>query len=63
MSIQSDWLKFVINGRVDDYLKYVNSCKKDAINGGAHNANFDRCFGYKGNEYRREGQAYNPDDT
>lgn len=52
MSAQKDWLKFIISGSVSDYLKYIDSCRKENLNGDGNNAFFDRCSGDTRNEYR-----------
>jgi len=54
METQKNWLKFVISGRVEDYLKYVSSCKKENISEDSKNAFYNRCVGYQGNEGSRK---------
>ena len=54
MESQKNWLKFIISGRVDDYLKFVNSCRKHNIREDNTNAFYDRRPSYKGDEGRRE---------
>ncbi|MCQ2441172.1 MAG: hypothetical protein MJ076_04685 [Clostridia bacterium] len=63
MSIQGNWLKFVISGKVDDYLKYADSRKAEEVSGGVDNSHFDGRSCNKGNEYRGKGYSDNPDDT
>ena len=63
MSIQGNWLKFIISGKVDDYLKYAYSRKDMAVSGGVDNSHFDGRSCYQGNEYRGKGQTYNSDDA
>ena len=50
METQENWLKFVISGRVDDYLKYVDSCHKQNISEGSADAFYNRSSGYKRDE-------------
>ena len=54
MEREKNWLKFIISGRVDDYLKYASSCRKDNIKEETKNAFYNRCIGYQGNEDSRK---------
>ena len=45
-----NWLKFVITGKAADYLKFVESCKKNDIREENTNGFYNRCSGYKGND-------------
>ena len=54
MQPQKDWLKFVITGRVDDYLRFVDSCRRYDISEGNSYAFYNRCSGNKRDEDRRE---------
>ena len=52
MEQQKSWLKFVISGKVNDYLEYVNSCRKQNISEDNTNAFYDRRPDNKGNGCR-----------
>lgn len=52
MKSQENWLKFVISGRVEDYLDFVNSCRSEEIDHGGRNSLHNRCIGDKGDGYR-----------
>jgi len=54
MEPQKNWLKFVISGRVDDYLNFVNSCRKHNISEDNTDAFYNRSLSDKGNEGRGE---------
>ncbi len=49
---QEKWLKFIITGKIDDYLEYKTNCKKANLYGGGQNSFFDRRPCDKGREYR-----------
>lgn len=51
MEPQKYWLKFIISGKPQDYLNYIDSIKKngEAVNG---NSLFNRRIGDKGEQYR-----------
>lgn len=63
MNSDKDWLKFVISGKVDDYIKYCDSCRKENLEEGNGNALYNRCSCNKGNANRGERPSNNPDDT
>ena len=48
MEAEKNWLKFVISGKVSDYLKYSESIKKQNISEGNANAFYNRGSGYTG---------------
>ena len=54
MQPQKDWLKFVITGRVDEYLRFVDSCRRNDISEGNSYAFYNRCPSNKREEDRRE---------
>lgn len=46
------WLKFIISGKPQDYLTYVNNCNQQKISGGEVYANYNRWTCNKGNEHK-----------
>ncbi len=50
MDREKSWLRFIISGKADDYLNYVNCCKGSETVGRGDNPIYDRGVGYKGNE-------------
>lgn len=52
MSKEKDWLRFIISGRVDDYIRYTDSVKKESLNGGEKNSFHNGCSCNKGEQYR-----------
>ena len=51
MQIEKYWLKFILTGKAEDYLRYKNAknTKDKAVD---DNSLFNGCTGDKGNEYR-----------
>lgn len=49
---EKSWLKFIISGKPEDYIKYVNAKKEfdEAVN---HNSLFDRRIGDKREQHWR----------
>ena len=54
MEKEKSWLKFVISGKVSDYLKYTEMCRKENISEGSLNAFYDRSSDYTGYERGRK---------
>ena len=54
MDRQKNWLKFVISGKVSDYLNYAEACRKEEISEGSTNAFYNRCSDYKRDESGRK---------
>lgn len=52
MESDKNWLKFIISGRVDDYLNYINFCKSKSITEGEAYGHHNRRPCDKGNEHR-----------
>lgn len=52
MDSNTVWQKFILSGRVEDYLKYVDSCRHDILSGGDKNAFFNGRACHKGEEHR-----------
>ena len=46
------WLKFLITGNPQDYLKYKNNVKERQLYGGEDTAHYDRWPCNKGNNYK-----------
>lgn len=47
------WLKFVITGKPQDYLTYINNCKEKSLAGGEVYAHNNRRPCDKGNQCKR----------
>lgn len=54
MEKEKNWLKFVISGKVSDYLKYAEVCRKENISEESRNAFYNRSFDYTRNECGRK---------
>ena len=52
MEQNKEWLKFIITGKINNYLNYKSECQKNEICGGEYNSNFDRRPCDKRNELR-----------
>lgn len=52
MEQNKSWLKFIITGRAEDYLLYVENAKKEKLSGGDNDADNNRRSGYKRDEYK-----------
>ncbi len=52
MESHKNWLKFIISGKIDDYISYKNNCQKQEIYGGGQNQIFNGRPCDKGSEYR-----------
>lgn len=50
MEREKNWLKFVISGKVTDYLKYAETCRKQNISEGNANAFYNRSSDYTRDE-------------
>ena len=59
MGAEKEWLKFIISGKVEDYLKYTNSVKNYRDFGGEDNVFVNRRIGNKGNGRRGEQPSCN----
>lgn len=53
MSIEEKWFKFVISGKVDDYLNYINACRLDSSDRGEHDSIHNGRTCNQRNEYWR----------
>ena len=51
MQGNKEWLKFIISGKIDDYLNYKNSLTKQQLYGGENHPIFDRRPCDKGEQY------------
>ncbi len=63
MNAEYNWSRFILSGRVEDYLKFVDSCRTDFINRGEDGEYHNRCVGNKRDKYRGKRPPYNPYDT
>lgn len=63
MGTNEKWLKFIISGRINDYIDYASSKRADCILGGESDAVYDRCARDTGNEYRGTRPSDNRDDS
>ena len=52
MDKNSSWLKFVITGKIDDYLSYKENTKKEHLNGGENIADYNGRTCDKRNDYQ-----------
>ena len=52
MDREKSWLKFIISGKVSDYLNYAEACRKEEISEGSTNAFYNRSSDYKRDEGR-----------
>lgn len=52
MEENKQWLKFIITGKVDDYLAYKTYCKEQEMLGGVDYSLFDGRPCNKGSKYR-----------
>ena len=57
--IDSNWTRFIKTGKVEDYLKYVNSCKEQEIIGGNTADFYNTRLSDKGTECRGERPTHN----
>ncbi|MBE6727696.1 MAG: hypothetical protein E7562_03500 [Ruminococcaceae bacterium] len=63
MEQEKCWLRFIISGKVEDYLRFNDARKKHEINFGGSNAFYNTRSCYSGKEYRGERSLSNPPDT
>ncbi len=63
MERNKNWFRFILSGRVEDYIRYSDSCKQDKLLGGEDNSFFNRCIGDKGEQYRGERPPRNTYDS
>lgn len=52
MEQNKSWLKFIITGKIDDYLTYKQNSQKHQVNGGGEIAHYNRRTGDQGNKYQ-----------
>lgn len=52
MEQNKSWLKFIITGKIDDYLTYKQNSQKQQLNGGGEIAHYNRRIGDQGNKYQ-----------
>lgn len=53
MNVEEKWFKFIISGKVDDYLKFIDARRSDYLDRGEHDSLHNGCTCNQRNEHWR----------